>query len=166
MRKIDSLFRTDPEGVFSTADLCLHVYGLEAYSTAFQFPKKQRVAVIRAAHRIAKKHPGIHRWKSVARGSSWFWFHHDNVMSYSIARIRANSNLETNQDARKELSEPDLQSLITPGGSWWANVQEWIAKRDHVQLPSAKAKPAPNPPQSEKEPQASLAVFAKLFVPH
>jgi hypothetical protein len=91
MRKIDSLFASDPQAVFSTADLCAYVYGLELYELAFQFPKKQRVAIIRAAHRVARNHPGIHALKTNARGNSWLWFHHDNPKSSQLARSRANS---------------------------------------------------------------------------
>jgi hypothetical protein len=122
-RKIDQLFSGDPEGVFSTGDLASEVYGT-------MWPtKKERVAIIRAAHAVAKKHPGIHSWKSEIRGGSWFWFHHDNVMSYAIARLRCRE--PSNAAARRRLREDDRYApCIVSGGRWWREVQEWIAERD------------------------------------
>jgi hypothetical protein len=118
MRKIDQLFRGDPEAVFSTADLCAHVYGLDLYSLSFQFPKKQRVAVIRAARAVAKNHPAIHALKSKHRGASWFWFHLNNPKSCAIAHSHTSTSPgpQTNPPPRTrnpfhDLPQPKKESL-------------------------------------------------------
>jgi hypothetical protein len=163
MRKIDRLFSLDPEGVFSTADLCDEVYGL-----TIAFSKKQHVAVIRAAKAVAKNHPGIHCWKSERRGASRFWFHHDNVMSYSIARIRCSwpRVQQTNQNARKELLKPNNRNLIAPGGPWWLFVQQWIAQRDSNQKYLTELNPFRDQLEKEKQTEASWPVFLAFFRPH
>jgi hypothetical protein len=157
-RKIDQLFRDDPEGVFATSDLCSEVYH-SLYPS-----KKQRVAIIRAAKAVAEKHPGIDSCKSQRRGGSWFWFHHDNVMSYAIARTRSDwyrYGPKTNQEARKELDKEENRALLVPGGTWWLFVQQWVAERDHDQQRLAELKPALD--ELEKSQQAWLETGQAMF---
>jgi hypothetical protein len=134
-RVIDALFSGDPEGVFTTGDLCREVYAWERgelsgeiYTAWRGYPgkvtKAQRVAVIRAAKAVVKEHPGMHAWKSCKRGGTWVFFHRDNVMSYAIAPVRSErqpyGNDPGNKEAREKL-EGDEHSweAMAPGGKWW-----------------------------------------------
>jgi hypothetical protein len=110
-RKIDSLFAGDPEGVFSTADLCDEVYGL-----TIEFSKKQHVSIIRAAHAVAKNHPSIHALKCRTRGSSWIWLHRDNLMSFAIAHARPSPDPEAQKPTPKPgaPSRPTLTAHSSP----------------------------------------------------
>jgi hypothetical protein len=156
-REIDQLFAGDPEGVFTTGDLCYEVYGTLHPS------KKQRVAIIRAAKAVAKTHPGIDSQRSETRGGAWIWFHHDNVMSYAIARTRSNniSRIDTNKEARKDLDNEHDRELMAPGGTWWLFVQQWVAERDNDHARLTKLQPALD--ELEKGRERWLAAGRAMF---
>jgi hypothetical protein len=135
-RKINQLFAGDSEGVFTTEDLCREIYGGEP-------SKKQRVAVLRAAKAVAKQHRDIACWKSETRGGTCIFFHHDNVMSYAIARQRGFwlNCCDSNTEARRQLKDESHCELMKPGGTWWLFVQQWIAERDNDTARLAELQP-------------------------
>jgi hypothetical protein len=140
-RKIDKLFSGDPEAVFTVEDLCKEVYD------AFDCTKAQRVAVIRAAKAVAKRHPGIEMWKGETRGGQSIFLHHDNVTSYAVARLIGEARGATwarkdQSHARETLSKDERYAeLIKPGGTWWLFVQNWIAERDGDKAKLAELQP-------------------------
>ena len=74
---------SNPKEAFSVEDLCDKIYSKWAVT------KVQRIAVIRAAKAILKKHPEtLDCWKGEGRGAPLIFFHHDNVMSYAVARLK------------------------------------------------------------------------------
>jgi hypothetical protein len=160
-RKIDELFSGDPEAVFTIEDLCKKVYG------GFDCTKAQRVAVIRAAKAIAKRHPGIDMWNGETRGSQLIFLHHDNVTSYAVARLISEAWGATwarrDQSEARQILKTDQRhiELIKPGGTWWLFVQQWIAERDNDQARLEELKPALQ--QLEKERQAWFATARTMF---
>ena len=124
-RKINALFAADPQGVFTTEDLCREVYG------SLEITKKQRVAVLRAAKAVIGWSPGMECWRSPRQGRTCIFFFHDNVMSYAIARQRNDDWCETNTEAKQSLQTLQHKELMAPGGAWWLHVQMWIAERDN-----------------------------------
>jgi hypothetical protein len=65
------LFLSQPEGIFTTAELCRHVYG------GSRIEKKHRVAVLRALKSLARRSmPTL--WRTVRRfeRSDDLWFDH------------------------------------------------------------------------------------------
>jgi hypothetical protein len=124
-REIDSIFRLEPEGAFTVEDLCWRIYVCLG-------EKRHRVAVIRAAKAVAKRHPGIHWWRSERAGSTLIFFHHDDVISYALARLKSDPWCDDDDKVLwQKLGKEEYQELVKPGGSWWLHVQEWTAKRDN-----------------------------------
>jgi hypothetical protein len=125
-RQLALIFDLDPEGAFTIEELCERIYETESIT------KSHRVAVIRAAKALAKKHPGLEWWRSEGRGSTLVFFHHDNVMSYGMARLKSDC-LSRHDDERvlwKRLRDEEHRKLSRPGGWWWLHVQTWIGERD------------------------------------
>jgi hypothetical protein len=126
-RAISGLFAADPEGVFTTEDLCREVYASRQPS------KKERVAILRAAKALMHRYPGMVCQKAETQGGTCIFFHHDNLVSYAIARLRSDRLIKcpSNAQARLDLQKERCRKLMAHGGSWWLLVQDWIAKRDH-----------------------------------
>src|SRR5262245_5220030 len=81
-----------------------------------------RMAVIRAAKAVAKRHKGVEFEHCEKAGRELIFFHHDNLMSYSIFRIRSDRMerwVFSDEDARKVLSDKRHAELMAEGGSWW-----------------------------------------------
>jgi hypothetical protein len=126
-RAIEELFTSSPTQAFSTDELVAAVYpGVN------RIEKKHRVAVLRAADKVAKRLRWEKQqcerfgWGGEGRGS--IYFNKLDVHSYAIGRMRADfvhagesvSALET-----RIAPDGDHAEYVAHGGSWWIHVQQF-----------------------------------------
>ena len=157
-RAIKELFEAEPDNALTTTELCERVYGVkEADNAARAFiristevtngklknvgnahEKSHRIAVIRAA----KKIPSLDYWVSENLGNQLVFYHPLNVMSYAMARLKAEENYrnadprcpphwknDTEADLRAKLANDErYRKLISEGGSWWLHTEVSRAK--------------------------------------
>jgi hypothetical protein len=139
-QKIDAIFTEDPDESFTIEELCQRVYDREHW-----IAKRHRVAVLRAAKVIAKRHPNIVCWRAEIRGRTVMFLNHASVTSYATARLKAERwGFEPLRDsgARHILREDERYvKLVSPGGAWWFHVQEWIAERSGDKTKLEELKP-------------------------
>jgi hypothetical protein len=69
-RKIDSILASNLDDSFTVEELCQRVYEHS------QIQKRHRVAVIRAAKAVIKRHPDVVCWHSESRGRTLVFFNH------------------------------------------------------------------------------------------
>ena len=134
-RAIEAALAAEPDNAFTVEDLCDRVYVGE------RIEKKHRVAVIRAAKRVADRNDNIAITQSVHLGSALIFYHRYNVMSYAMAQLKGLSSYRTKDIRRLDTNwdESHLRAMIAggiahqhvvPGGVWWRNVEIRIAERD------------------------------------
>lgn len=164
-RAIASAFAAEPDNAFTIGDLCIRVY--PEIARGFALPeKKHRVAVLRAAKKVAAQHPNGELWESETRGGELTFFHRYNVMSYAMARLKSGRfgsryhgprppHYDDETRLRKRLAPGgDFHESVIPGGVWWRHVELRIAERDGDTKKIAKL-------QAEHE-AARAEIFARL----
>jgi hypothetical protein len=129
-RVISAVFDAEPSNAFTVEDLADRVFpGIN------RVEKKHRVTILRAADRVWRKRGEIGFYRSEMLGGTIVYFRQDSVMSYAMARMKADwlnryrSNdprckrwwLGTEEDLRAKLSNPKDRhyELVQPGGAWW-----------------------------------------------
>lgn len=130
-RAIEMAFEASPDAAFSVADL-----GPVAYPGLNRVEKRHRVAIIRAADRVAARHWWA-KLISERPGGEIIYCNTLNVRSYALGRSRADfcfNNLPLEVIVR--LIEAPIPGdpyayrsrwdLVRPGGAWWRHVE--IAK--------------------------------------
>jgi hypothetical protein len=85
-RAIAAILDGEADNAFTTEDLCERVY-----SGVNRVEKKHRVAVLRAANRLVKRRDNTDCWRSDNLGGTRVYFNIDNVMSYVMARLKADN---------------------------------------------------------------------------
>jgi hypothetical protein len=143
-QKIAAIIDAEPDNAFTIEDLCERVYdGLR------QVEKKHRVAVIRAAKKLAHRRNSLTWYRGTASGGTLVFFLRDNVLSYGMARKKMLPSYRNNDprrpwsyteaDLRQQLSVGGLDNrLIVEGGAWWQHVHVWLPTRscrNHVSVP-------------------------------
>jgi hypothetical protein len=138
-RAIAGILDRSPDNAFTTEELCEKVYRTK------QVQRKHRVAVLRAAASLAKRRDTLGVWVSDVLGSTKVYYTIDNVMSYGMARLKADnfhhyrSNDErvnwyrdgptSEKELRAELAKGGRDyERIKPGGSWWNGVKSTKAE--------------------------------------
>ncbi len=127
-RAIEAALAAEPDNAFTVEDLCDRVYVGE------RIEKKHRVAVIRAAKRVADRNDNIAITQSVHLGSALIFYHRYNVMSYAMAQLKGLSSYRTKDIRRLDTNwdESHLRAMIAggiahqhvvPGAVWWRNVE-------------------------------------------
>src|SRR6202035_2237656 len=92
--------------------------------------KAQRVAVMRAARRVAERRPEVHWRRGAGRGRVVILFRRDNVASAALANVKMGfwgrrSETAARQEAAALMREKsDLQL------GWYREVQQFLAERD------------------------------------
>ena len=152
---INELFTRHPDRSYTIEELCELVYG-ETW-----IEKRHRVAVLRAAKSVAKRHPDMVIWRSEQKGGTLIFVNHRNVMSYGTAFLKGMFG-ETDTKARRTLREDDRYAkMIEEGGHWWRHVQEWIAEQDcDVAL---KETLRPLQEAAERESAAAIAALRQVL---
>jgi hypothetical protein len=102
-----------------------------AYPEITQVEKKHRVAILRTFSNVEKRAP---LWFFSTYTPPWRLIvtNRNNVRSFAHGLLRHSWwNAErTLDDIEKILSDPEIQSVIEPGGFWWAEVEINKAKAD------------------------------------
>jgi hypothetical protein len=132
-RAIAAAFEAEPDNAFTTIELCERVYP----DDADRIEKKHRIAVMRAA----KKMPNLDSMESEHLGRQLVFFDSFNVMSYAMARLKADNFLNyrnadprflpqgaTEADLRKKLADENHRKLVAKGGAWWIHTEISKAK--------------------------------------
>ncbi|MCJ2093149.1 hypothetical protein MKK67_11665 [Methylobacterium sp. J-072] len=127
-RAIEAAFLASPDATFSVADL-----GPIAYPGLNRVEKRHRVAIIRAADRVAARHWWA-KLISERPGGQIIYCNTLDVRSYAIGRMRADflNNTTTVAQIEALLEEPapddpwrnrSKWDLVRPGGAWWRHVE-------------------------------------------
>ncbi len=136
-RAIMAAVKAEPNNAFTTAELCARVY-----RDVKKIEKKHRVAVLRAAETLSGKLHTFRRLRGEHLGGTLVFFDARNVMSYGMARLKADElydvgdlrvrgwNRQTEESLRAKLAAARHRELITEGGAWWRHVQSWKAEAD------------------------------------
>jgi hypothetical protein len=130
------IFDNERDNAFTTEDLCERIWPDFCPS---QFKKRHRSTVIRAARHVASQRPEIQWLHSQRLGGSLVFFRHDEVMSYAIARLKADrfqryrsqrSPWSSGEEAlRRVLDDESYRKLIGPGGAWRRQVEIFLARQ-------------------------------------
>lgn len=134
-RAIEDAFTAHPGDYFGVAALCLI-----SYKGINEPAKRHRVAVLRAADRVAARLGWI-RLTSERPGGHVVYANPLDVRSYALGRLRADhvSNDLSDVELLDLIAEPDdgnrlahrsRWGLIQPGGAWWQHVEIAKARRD------------------------------------
>lgn len=127
-RAIEAAFTASPDATFSVAEL-----GPVAYPGLTQVERRHRVAILRAADKIAAQLWWA-RLTSALPGGQIIYCNTLNVRSYAIGRLRADPLINTMTIAQIEalIEEPAPDDpwrgrskwhLVRPGGAWWRHVE-------------------------------------------
>jgi hypothetical protein len=124
-RVISAAFTAAPDNAFTTVELCERAYPDDEED---RWEKKHRIAVVRAAKKMAQ----LASLESEMLGGQLVFYDPLNVMSYAMARLKANGaynyrNMDwrsfrperTEADLRKILSDEHHCKLVAKGGAWW-----------------------------------------------
>ena len=101
-RAIAAILDAEADNAFTTEDLCERVY-----SGVNRVEKKHRVAVLRATNKLVKRRDNTGCMRCENLGGTRVYFNIDNVMSYAMARLKANNlNRYRSKDDRWFTPEP------------------------------------------------------------
>ncbi len=135
-RVLVKIFDRERDNAFTTEDLCERIWP-DLYPD--QIKQSHRSTVIRAARHIASQRPEIQWLHSQRLGGSLVFFRHDEVMSYAMARLKADRfqryrspRLLRSRDEgalRRELDDESYRKLIGPGGAWRRQVEIFLDRR-------------------------------------
>jgi hypothetical protein len=131
-QKVEAVFKANGDNAFTTDDLCRRVYRPRSRK-ALPIEKKHRVAVIRAAKRVAER-MGWTWLMSWGRGGTLVFADACNVMSYAMGREKCSNYFGVTYSddklrARLALGGRDHHFIIE-GGAWWIHTQMAIADRN------------------------------------
>ena len=132
-RSVVKIFDHERDNAFTTEDLCERIWPHLTW-----FKRHQRNSVIRAVRDIASQRPEIQWLYSQRLGGTVVFFRHDEVISYAMARLKADRfqryrspRLLRSRDEgalRRELDDERYRKLIGPGGAWRRQVEIFLAR--------------------------------------
>jgi hypothetical protein len=124
-RTIEQTFTANPDQAFTTEELARLCY---RFSEELCARRSERVAVLRAANKVAARlHWSSHR-EALTRSPSVVFFNKQSVMSYARARLKADPP-EFYRDIEAELRPGGgHHEYIEPGGAWSDFVEEFKAE--------------------------------------
>ena len=138
-RALVAIFDNERDNAFTIEDLCERIWpDLYPDRQGGQIERKHRGTVIRAARNIARQRPEIQWLRGARLGGGLVFFRHDEVMSYAMARLKADRfqryrskdprlHWSHNEGAlRRELDEGSHRKLIRPGGAWRRQVEIFL----------------------------------------
>ena len=141
-RALVAIFDGERDNAFTIEDLCERIWpDLYPDLQGGRIERKHRRAVIGAARNIARQRPEIQWLHGQRRGGALVFFRHDEVMSYAMARLKADRfrryrskdprlHWSSNEGAlRRELDDESYCKLIGPGGAWRRQVEIFLARR-------------------------------------
>jgi len=137
-RAIADIFDAHRDNAFTTEELCEQVYPSAVVE------KKHRISVIRASKNLALHRAEIGWMTGEGLGRQFVFYRRDNVNSYAMARLKSDnlmhyrSNdprlpyhwIKDQAELRRHLDDDFHRELMAPGGSWWLDVEIFLAERD------------------------------------
>jgi hypothetical protein len=132
-RALVKIFDGERDNAFTTDDLCERVWPDLCWIKDYH-----RDTVVRVVRQIASQRPEIQWLQSQRRGGMLVFFRHDEVMSYAMARLKADRfqqyrspRLHWRDEAalRLTLDDESYRKLIGPGGAWRRQVEIFLARR-------------------------------------
>jgi hypothetical protein len=135
-RAILAAFEDEPDNAFTTEELCERAYPRTA---GHLFERKQRVAVQRAVKILMRHRPdlGLAAWREfMARGQPCAFYRQYNVLSYAMARLKAEEIWLRRRN--KRTPEAQLRAELAPGGRHYEYVQPDGAWTLHTEMEIAK----------------------------
>ena len=136
-RVLIKIFDRERDNAFTTEELCERVW-----PDLYWIKDHHRSTVVRAVRQIASQRPEIQWLHSQRLGGMFVFFRHDEVMSYAMARLKADrfqryrsqkSHWSSNEEAlRRVLHDESHRKLIGPGGAWRRHVEIFLAQRDQA----------------------------------
>ena len=138
-RVLIKIFDRERDNAFTAEDLSERIWP-DLYPD--QIKKYHRNTVLRAVRDIASQRPEIQWLHTQRRGGALVFFRHDEVMSYAMARLKADRfqryrsrrwPWSSGEEAlRRELDNESYRKLIGPGGAWRRQVEIFLARRGEV----------------------------------
>jgi hypothetical protein len=141
-RALVAIFDSERDNAFTIEDLCERIWpDLYPDRQGREIERKHRRTVIRAARDIARHRPEIQWLRGQRRGGALVFFRHDEVMSYAMARLKADRfqryrskdpRLHWSQHEsglRRQLDDESYRKLIGSGGAWRKQVEIFLARR-------------------------------------
>ena len=139
-RALVKIFDRERDNAFTTEDLCERIWP-ELYPGRLgnRIKAMHRNSVARAARNIARRRPEIQWLYGQRLGRTLVFFRHDEVMSYAMARLKADRFQEYRNPRfhwrgdqgtlRRELDNESYCKLIGPEGAWRRQVEIFLARR-------------------------------------
>jgi hypothetical protein len=136
-RTVAALFTSHPTATFSTSELVEAVY-----PGRNRIEKKHRVAVLRAATKLAER-LGWEKWnceracQADMTDRGCIFANVCDVHSYTLGRLRADflrSGEPVSELERRINEDPEVAQLMARGGTWWMFVQQNRLERGEVLL--------------------------------
>ena len=144
-RTLAAIFDSERDNAFTLEDLCERIWP-DMYPDMQGAPvkKKHCSSVARAAHNLVGRRPEIQCFHGAGLGGPLVFFRHDEVMSYAMARLKADrfehyrSNdprrrrrtIERESRLRRTLGDDRHSELMGPDGAWRRRVEIFLARRD------------------------------------
>jgi hypothetical protein len=153
-RALADIFDRERDNAFTLEDLAERVWpGLT------QLSKKHRVSLARAARNLGRRRPEIQGFHGENLGNALVFFRHDELLSYAMARLKADRfrgyrnkdrraldwrTTKNDNTLRRRLDDELYRKLIGPSGAWRRDVDMFLAERDgdHGRLARLKAEQA------------------------
>ena len=135
-RGIGDIFDAHRDNAFTTEELCEQVY------PGVSVEKKHRICVIRASKNLALRRAEIDYMTGDGVGRQFVFYRRDSVNSYAMARLKSDSGYRSNDlrlpyhwikdeaELCRSLDDDRHRELMAPGGSWWLDVEIFLAERD------------------------------------
>jgi hypothetical protein len=133
-RALAKIFDRERDNAFTTDDLCERVW-----PDRFWIKDHHRASVVRAMRQIASQRPELQSLHSQRLGGTLVFFRHDEVMSYAMARLKADrfqryssprlQHWRSEADLRRELDNESYRKLTGAGGAWRREVEIFLARR-------------------------------------
>jgi hypothetical protein len=141
-RALVAIFDGERDNAFTIEDLCERIWpDLYVDQHNCEIERTHRTTVIRAARNIARQRPEIQWLHGQRLGRALVFFRHDEVMSYAMARLKADRfrryrsknprlHWSSNEGAlRRELDDESHRKLIGASGAWRREVEIFLARR-------------------------------------
>jgi hypothetical protein len=109
-RAIAAILDQEPDNAFTVEELCRRVYRVN------RAEKEHRLSALRAARKLAIRRDTLMWCKSHKLGATVVYFNCDNVMSYVMARLKADSKYYQNNDTRRDKSEASPREELSEEG--------------------------------------------------
>ena len=132
-RAVEQIFKEQPSCAFTTEELAEIVYpGIN------RVEKKHRVAVLRAAYKVAYR-LGWFAFRCERPGGHTVYCNPCDVRSYALGRLRSDfvhndrslERLQKMAEGRSDREEDQHETeRVSPGGAWWNHVQIERHRRD------------------------------------